>query len=89
MVKVVRFSNDIPKLTKANSVVIQGRVVWITKKDERGTTSKVYLAYDFKTKIKLGVGLNKASLISYIEKQDFSIIDSIADKINGVSNENS
>lgn len=77
----IKFDGDIPKLTKSNSTSIQGRAVWITKKDENGKMSKTYIAYDYLTKVKLAVHVNgKEALIAYLEKQDFT-------KINGVGNE--
>lgn len=87
MVKVVRFAGKIPNLTKVNSTVIHGRVIWLTKKNESGKESKVYIAYDFMTKIKLGVSTSKEKLIKSLEECDFSEVDRVAKIINGEQNE--
>lgn len=79
---VVVYGGNIPKLTKANSVTINDRVVWITNKNETGKTTITYIGYDYLTKIKLGVCIDgREGLISYLEKQDFSRIDKFAKEI--------
>lgn len=76
---VVRYGLKIPNLSKVNSVSIQDRVIWITKKNENGKDTSTYIAYDYLTKIKLGVHVGgKKALIEFLEKQDFTQIEGVA-----------
>lgn len=67
------FSGEFPNLTSVNSVAIQGRVVYIKKENI------TYTAYDYKTKLKLGVHVGgKKALIEFLKKQDFTQIEGVA-----------
>lgn len=73
------FNGNFPNLSINNSTVIQGRVVYIGQKDVDGNKTTTYAAYDYKTKLKLGVHIDgKEALIKFLEKQDFSEIEGVA-----------
>jgi len=55
----VRYQPEIKKITKANSVLVNNRIIYIVKKDEVGKASKFYCTYDYETKIKLGFFFTK------------------------------
>ena len=66
--KTFRAEFDFGKLTKANSIVINTRVVYISKKDCTGTNTKTYIAFDYLTKIQLGFSTNKEKLIEMLNR---------------------
>lgn len=68
------YQPDIKRLTKNNSTLIQGRVIYIVKKDVNGKALKVFVAYDYETKVKLAVHQDKEQLIEFLKKQDFNRI---------------
>lgn len=70
-----KYQPDIKRLTKANSIVIQDRVVYIVKKKESGKTVKLFVAYDYETKIKLAAHWDKETLIEFLNKQNFKEIE--------------
>jgi len=71
------FKGNFPNLSVVNSIVIQGRVVYICM--EKIT----YVAYDYETKQKLGVHIDgKEALIKFLKKQDFSKIEGVANEEN-------
>jgi hypothetical protein len=72
-----KYSGDIKKLTKANSTIVGNRVIYIVKKDHEQKTSKLYIAYDYKTKIQLAYNSEKDKLIEYLNKrkEDLSVLD--------------
>lgn len=59
---------DFGKLTKANSRIINTRLVYISKKDYTGTNTKVYIAFDYATKIQLGFASDKDKLVEMLER---------------------
>lgn len=59
-----RFQGEIKRLTKANSVIIGGRAVYIAKKNHLNKAIKYFSAFDYKTKVLLSVNLTKEDLIS-------------------------
>lgn len=65
------------KLTKSNSVVINNRLVYISKKDYTGKTIKVYIAFDYETKIQLGFFSSKEKAIEILSKYDWNNINDI------------
>ena len=58
----VRYKPEITKITKANSVLVNGRIFYIVKKDEDGIASKSYCVYDYETKIKVGFFFDKSEI---------------------------
>ena len=58
-----RYSLPIKKLTKANSAVINGRVVYIVKKGCDGKPAPWFCSYDYKTKVMLYFDENREVLI--------------------------
>lgn len=54
---------EFSKPTRANSIVIRDRVIMLLKKDYEGNPSKVYCAYDYKTKQYLTFGHTKEECI--------------------------
>lgn len=73
--KCFRYEPEIKRLTKASSCIASGRVIYIAKKDYTGKASKLYVAYDYKTKIQLAFNTNKDKLIEYIQEKDLSVLD--------------
>lgn len=71
------YQPEIKRLTRANSTIIQGRVVYIVKKNYEGKAYGAYIAYDYETKIQLDCKLTKEELISSLEEKDFDIIDDV------------
>ena len=61
------YSGNISRLTKANSCIINGRIIVILKKDYEGKACNVYVAYDYKTKKQLLFSFNKDDLISKLK----------------------
>ena len=73
-----RYQPDIKRLTKSNSFIHNGRVIYLVKKDHEGKAMKNhFVAYDYKTKIQLAFMTNKDKLIEFIEKQDLGVLDEI------------
>lgn len=70
-----KYEPKIKKLTKANSLVINERVIYICKKDHTGKASKLFVAYDYETKIQLAFNKDKDILIEFLEKQDLKVLD--------------
>ena len=62
----------IPKLSKANSFIASGRQVYVKKADCTGKSSKLFVAYDYETKIQLLAYWNKEDLIKYIQSKDLT-----------------
>ena len=67
------YEPDIKRVTKTNSFVADGRVVYVVKKDHEGKTTKSYVAYDRATKVKLAAHWDKDVLIDFVQKQDMSV----------------
>ena len=65
---------NIPKLTKVNSFVADGRVIFITKKSYEGKPLKMYIAYDSHTKVQLAGHRDKEFLIKYLQSKDMSVL---------------
>jgi len=65
-----KYKPDIGKLTKANSTVADGRVIYIVKKDSEGKSGKFipYVAYDYKTRVQLTFDFDKSKLIERLNK---------------------
>lgn len=72
------YQQEFSKLTKANSCIINGRIIVILKKDYEGKVCSVYVAYDYKTKKQLLFSFNKDDLISKLKAlgERFNEIDS-------------
>lgn len=67
-------SKNIPKLTKANSAIIQGRVIYIVKENYAGKSSCFFHGYDFDTKIQLAFHKNKNGLIDFLSRQNLGVL---------------
>ncbi len=73
---------DFGKITKANSSVINGRLIYISKKDSSGNQTKIYIAFDYESKIQLGFYSDKEKLIDMLTRKLDSNILRILDKLN-------
>jgi len=69
-----KYEPEIKRLTKSNSFLASGRVIYVVKKEPNGKTSKSYQAYDHESKVLLGSHYDKDFLISFIVKQDLSCL---------------
>ncbi len=65
---------DIKRLTKTNSFIADGRVVYVVKKDHTGKAVKIYVAYDSHTKVKLAAHHDKEVLIKYLQHKDMAVL---------------
>lgn len=70
---VVCYEGDLPKPTKGNSIIIANRVISIIKKDYDCKASKVFSAYDYKSKRLLHSDFEKEDLVSFLVKESASI----------------
>ncbi len=70
-----KYELEFPNLSKVNSQVIHGRVVYIGKKLPTGKDGHFYHGYDYETKICLGRSGTKEGLIAFLTKQDFGAFD--------------
>lgn len=70
-----RYEPEIKRLTKSNSFIHQGRVIYIVKKENTGKAFGLYVAYDYKTKVQLAFHKNKDDLIDFIKRQDLGVLD--------------
>ena len=68
-----KYQPEIKRLTKANSMVFDGRVVYIVKKTYEGKAIKMFIAYDEATKTQLAGHHDKDKLIAFLAKQDMSV----------------
>ena len=71
-----KYEPEIKKVTKSNSIVIDGRVVYIVKKEHTGKVSRMFIAYDKETKIQLMAMHDKDELIQFLLEQDMSVLGS-------------
>ena len=70
------YQPEIKRLTKANSFTAGGRVIYIVKKDYKGKAIKMYVSYDYETKVQLVAHHDKDEVIRFISKQDLSVLGS-------------
>lgn len=49
----VKYKPEINRITKKNSILVNGRLFYITKKDYTGKAVPCYVVYDYETKIQL------------------------------------
>ena len=75
--KFLRYEPSIKRLTKANSNIINNRVIYIVKQNCLGNNIKMFMAYDYKTKIQLYGHFDKDSLIEFLAKQDLKVLDEL------------
>ena len=68
------YEPEIKRLTKANSFIADGRVIYICKKDHKGKALRMYVAYDSSTKIQLVAHHDKEEVIRFLQKQDLSVL---------------
>ena len=69
-----KYQPEIKRMTKANSFIADGRVVYVVKKDHIGKTVGTYVAYDSHTKVKLAAHYDKDTLIKYLQGKDMSVL---------------
>jgi len=69
-----KYEPEIKRVTKANSFLASGRVVYIVKKNSQGKTLKVFNAYDKESKVLLMSHWDKEKLIKFIQRQDLSML---------------
>lgn len=62
------YQGTFSKLTKANSALVNGRVIVILKKQYDGKASDCYIAYDYKTKKQLTYHFEKDKLIEVLNR---------------------
>ena len=74
-----RYKADITRLTKANSTIINGLTIYMVKKSWDGkSSSPLYCAYDYATKILLHFDSDKSELIGFLfDKLTPSVIQKI------------
>ncbi|MGB1226456.1 MAG: hypothetical protein ACPG9K_01080 [Poseidonibacter sp.] len=72
---VAKYQPEIKRLTKANSLVVKDRVIYIVKKDHTGKAIHMYNAYDYKTKYQLACFKKKDELINFLERQNLGVLD--------------
>jgi len=56
------------KVTKANSFIINNRIIYVTKKDSTGNQCSLYIAFDYKSGIQLGFSSSKEKLCKMLER---------------------
>jgi len=82
-----KYEPEIKKLTKSNSLLVNGRLFYIVKKDNKGKASKYYVVYDYETKIQLGFFFDKETieekLITIFKKENIlDKLDMFFERIN-------
>jgi hypothetical protein len=82
MKKVARYEGDIPKLSVSNSLIVDGVIFYIAKKDYDGKVVNLFVAYDYKSKAMLIALPNKEQLILWL-KNNIEKIKKRLEKING------
>lgn len=75
--KAKRYEPEIKRLTKSNSLAIQDRIIYIAKKDYQGKAVKIFVAYDYKTKVQLYANFSKELIVDYLKEQDLSILEEL------------
>ena len=68
------YKPDISRVTKANSFVASGRIIYVCKKDTEGKAMKVFNAYDKETKVLLASHWDKEFLMNYLSDKDLSVL---------------
>ena len=68
------YQPDISRVTKSNSFVASGRIIYICKKNHEGKAMKIYSAYDKETKVLLASHRDKDFLIKYLSDKDLSCL---------------
>ena len=69
-----KYEPEIKRLTKTNSFVADGRVIYIVKKQYDGKSIKMYVAYDSSTKIQLVADHDKEEVIKFLQGKDLSVL---------------
>lgn len=64
-----------PKLSKPNSVIVGDRIIYISKKNHKGKTTGMYIAFDYETKIQIAFHKDKDELINYLKSIDKDLKD--------------
>ncbi len=76
------YEPEIKRLTKTNSSIINGKVIYIVKKDWTGKSSPFFCAYDYQSKVFIHFDKDKNSLIGYLfDKLGTDAIDKLSEKI--------
>jgi hypothetical protein len=68
------YQPDITRLTKANSFIADGRVIYVTKKDYEGKANRMYIAYDSSTKVQLAAHHDKNEVVKFLQGKDLSVL---------------
>lgn len=61
-----KYEPEIKRLTKANSLLVGTRVIYIVKKNHKGQANRFYIAYDYKTKVQLAFNTDKEALKEFL-----------------------
>ena len=69
-----KYEPEIKRLTKTNSFVADGRVIYIVKKQYDGKSIKMFVAYDSSTKIQLVAHHDKEEVIKFLQVKDLSVL---------------
>ena len=69
-----KYEPEIKRMTKTNSFIADGRVIYVVKKDYTGKTIRMYVAYDSSTKVQLCAHHDKDELIRFVQSQDLSVL---------------
>lgn len=82
-----RYEPEIKRLTKVNSLLVNGRLFYIVKKDNTGKAVKCFCVYDYKTKVQIGFYWDKTTiednLIKVFKKERiYDILDLFFEKVN-------
>ena len=62
-----KFEGNFPKLSKSNSVVVGNNIIYFKK------VKGVYVAWDYKTRIKIVATDSKERLLSWLQSKDIEI----------------
>ncbi len=77
-----RYEPEIKRLTKANSTIINGLMVYMVKKSHDGkSSSPLYCAYDYRSKILLHFDSDKSKLVNFLYDE---LSEDVIGKINKV-----
>jgi hypothetical protein len=82
MKKVARYEGDIPKLSVSNSLVVDGVIFYIAKKNYDGKVVNLFVAYDYKSKAMLIALPDKEQLVLWL-KNNIEKIKKRLEKFNG------
>jgi hypothetical protein len=70
-----KYEPPIKRLTKSNCITADSRVIYIVKKDYKGNASKLYIAYDYVTKIQIAFHKDKEFLIKFLQNKSLGVLN--------------